>query len=1089
LILSRLVKPPVTPGEVISRKRLERQLWDNRSKAVILICASAGSGKTVLLSNYLRMLSNLCWLQCDPLMDNPAVFFQYLTESIALNNTKFGRKTREYIASADVSSGFKSAIDDLVTIFLNDFSENIRENITLVLDDFHLIYGEDEQWLKNVMNTLLMYIPDNLKLIISSREEAGFEISRLKSKRNLISLKTSDLAFTDDEISELLKAAHSKHTDKSTRDQLAKFTSGWITGLHLLIQNPDIILDIDKKPLSGNTDDIFNYFTEDIFNKLIPEHQDFLLATSLFNNFTASDADELLSTKNSSKIINELIRKNIFIEFYLTEPDVTYSYHQLFSAYLRKTLGLRFDIEKLNKLFLKAASVCSAKGHIYDALILYIKAGDFIDSCNLINSSFESYFSQGNYLLIRKWFDAVGWENITKNESLLLNYLKLNIAINDLKISDKCIRYIEEELKIRRDNPNYNKFQLNKAEYLFLSGKYDESIQIIEEQKVLQTNGPVYSELLLLLAKVYFRKGSDFYDIVIDTSKNLLDISIEQNNLKYKIESLRLLGHIYYANGDLLTSSGYYEQTISLEENVLKVFNSFANLVNIYSLTGNYEKAYLTLQHTRKIYEKYPTTLFDRLYNRCAYQYYNNISDYPQAIFFLKKLEANESVKNIAFHKLNYFMILSEIYYSAGSKSAARETFRLINSLKVELDEYYKTVYIFWKHFYCTQDIRSDETEQALLNTLNYHQIHKVNRPVPQFEFHLADYYLQTNNPETAKNYLQKSLGTISAKKYLSNAEQLFVLSRNVFDFAISQNIEKKFIKEIQRRLIDKAELVFISEDFRKRLKEQVKQIIDIKFCSFGVLEFYNRGIPLSEDKWIRKKSKILFAYLMANPKIIHTKDKIMDLFFDDVPPEKADVIYHSTIYNIRTALKIYDLKSDAPKRSKQKQYDYNPDYIVYEDKTIKLNPDFTYESDNIEFEALYNKTKLPAETRENIIKYSEGAMELYKGDFLPGYYENWCEEMRIKYKNMYINICENLIMHLEGEARFDEVIKYTQILLNEDRLNESAHVHKINAYSKLKNINMAKNQFSLMLKIYEEELGEKPLQKTLDKIKSILNV
>jgi ATP/maltotriose-dependent transcriptional regulator MalT len=230
----------------------------------------------------------------------------------------------------------------------------------------------------------------------------------------------------------------------------------------------------------------------------------------------------------------------------VTEPHITYSYHQLFAAFLKKTLLISFNKEKLNDLFLKAASICAAKEDIYEAIMLYIRAGNYFKIYELINSSFESCFSEGNYLLIRKWFYAIGWENIIHNDDVLLNYLKLNTAINDLKTSDNCIRYIEDNLMLNSGDPNYTKFRICKAEYLLLNGKYSESIEIIEELKKLQIKSSGNEELLFLLGKAYYRKGFDFYDIVIETAQNLLNLSIEHNNLKYKIESLRLLGNIYY---------------------------------------------------------------------------------------------------------------------------------------------------------------------------------------------------------------------------------------------------------------------------------------------------------------------------------------------------------------------------------------------------------------------------------------------------------------------------------------------------------------------------------------------------------------
>ncbi|HEY3249635.1 MAG TPA: bacterial transcriptional activator domain-containing protein, partial [Ignavibacteria bacterium] len=114
-------------------------------------------------------------------------------------------------------------------------------------------------------------------------------------------------------------------------------------------------------------------------------------------------------------------------------------------------------------------------------------------------------------------------------------------------------------------------------------------------------------------------------------------------------------------------------------------------------------------------------------------------------------------------------------------------------------------------------------------------------------------------------------------------------------------------------------------------------------------------------------------------------------------------------------------------------------------------------------------------------------AIDLYKGEFLPGYYEDWIEELRTNLQNKLIEICEELIAILTKEKKYDEVIVYAERLVSADKLHEKAFISLVKAYAQLGNQNMAKKKFSQLLKNYEEEYGEKPSKQTLNQIEKIL--
>jgi DNA-binding SARP family transcriptional activator len=115
-------------------------------------------------------------------------------------------------------------------------------------------------------------------------------------------------------------------------------------------------------------------------------------------------------------------------------------------------------------------------------------------------------------------------------------------------------------------------------------------------------------------------------------------------------------------------------------------------------------------------------------------------------------------------------------------------------------------------------------------------------------------------------------------------------------------------------------------------------------------------------------------------------------------------------------------------------------------------------------------------------------AVELYKGELLAGYYDQWCEDLRQEYQNRFIRLCEDLIESLKSKKNYEEVIYYCDKLLKTDKLNEKAYLNIIESHVMLDSINRARDKFSQMLKIFDTELGEKPSKDTMEKIKTILS-
>lgn len=83
LILQSRILPPSKLTHIIHRERLLDILEINRDKSLILLCASAGFGKTTIVIDFLNeQKQKYAWLHISEDMADPFLFFLYLVHSI-----------------------------------------------------------------------------------------------------------------------------------------------------------------------------------------------------------------------------------------------------------------------------------------------------------------------------------------------------------------------------------------------------------------------------------------------------------------------------------------------------------------------------------------------------------------------------------------------------------------------------------------------------------------------------------------------------------------------------------------------------------------------------------------------------------------------------------------------------------------------------------------------------------------------------------------------------------------------------------------------------------------------------------------------
>ncbi|MGH2575714.1 MAG: BTAD domain-containing putative transcriptional regulator, partial [Ignavibacteria bacterium] len=1027
----------------------------------------------------------------------------YMTHALKKINNNFGGTTLQFIESAKQEEtrfqGLGNVIREIVGTFINDFYNNFKKDVFLVIDDLHNI--KNTEWLKLTFNKLIDNFPENLHLLITSRELPDFNLTKLSAKRNIFQIQSYDLNFTHEEIADLLENIYTIAYNADDVYYLEDKLGGWITGIHLVIQAYGKNFGKAKFQSQNIPENIFIFFANEIFENLEEKTQEFLLNTALLDFIDPGICDSLLGINESSNIISDLLSKNIFIQPTTDMADNSkfpnsYTYQNLFKKFLLTKL---FELKSKEEIKIILKRFCQYHLSINDlenAINYSLLAEDYTTATPLIIDNFQKIFNEGKFESLWKWLDSIK-ENIITNIPQLLYFKGLLYKYYSGNL-DKSLEHLQKAITLL-EKQNEKKFLINcyisKAEVLINLGKTDEVLKDLTRLIKVNTTPENKAKLNYFLGYAYFINSE--YEKSLELLNTSLEICEEEKLKDIPTDIFNVLGNIYINRGEYIKATYYYEKVVEKSTNVYKKFVTICNLVLVLSRSGKYEKAKTFLNQAEELLKRFSTPIFQTAYLLAKYDLHFGASDYEEGIKILEKVNEIAKKINRKDHIYLSYELLAETYYYMDKLNKSNEYYELAKNYIDEGNKLDKLGIEVEQALLQKKIKLNDGIGTVLLKAYNEYDLNMFLESKVKVGFHLADYYLKINFNESSIKYLEECLNISAEKEYVSFLERELFDSRKPFDFAINNKIQKGFIKTITESLLDRKNFNWLSNECLQRVSNQIDNLFDINMNCFGGLEFKVRGKVIPEEKWIRKKRKLILAYLLLFPNNPLTKDKIIDLFYPETPLESADNIFHQTISNIRNALRndttVSKSKSPSTKKSQPVEdktilTSANPSFALYEDKILKLNPDYVYKVDAIEFNKLY-KSANSAETKaDKKIEYAKKATELYKGELLAGYYEPWCEDLRQEYSNKFINLCEEIIEVLKKKKLYEEVIIYSEKLIQADKLNEDAYLNIIEAYTRLNNINRAKDKFAQMLKTYEEELDEKPAKEILEKIKAILS-
>src|SRR3954451_19714103 len=201
---------------MIDRPRLSERL--QLHDPVTLVCAPAGSGKTALVAAEARRREGpVAWVTLEPGDDEPTRLWEAVLTAFELAGARPADS-----ALAALAPPVPESRDTFMPLLVNALAA-LPQPVVLVLDDVHVLRHRE---CHAQLAFLILPAPGAFRLVLTARSDPPLPLHVLRVRGGLAEIRVTDLAFTEDEAAELLRA-HDLDLDPELVSALHTRTEGW----------------------------------------------------------------------------------------------------------------------------------------------------------------------------------------------------------------------------------------------------------------------------------------------------------------------------------------------------------------------------------------------------------------------------------------------------------------------------------------------------------------------------------------------------------------------------------------------------------------------------------------------------------------------------------------------------------------------------------------------------------------------------------------------------------------------------------------------------------------------------------------------
>ena len=241
--------------------------------------------------------------------------------------------------------------------------------------------------------------------------------------------------------------------------------------------------------------------------------------------------------------------------------------------------------------------------------------------------------------------------------------------------------------------------------------------------------------------------------------------------------------------------------------------------------------------------------------------------------------------------------------------------------------------------------------------------------------------------------------------------------------------------------------------------------------------KFRAEVLPDSIFEFESGKAEGLFCYLMLNQVRAHHREALMCLLWNNTDTNHSRRYLRKTLWQLQSAID-------------PKLVEKGGTVFLIEPEWMQVNPNADIWIDAYVFEETYNQVRglRGRQLDSSQVRALEMAVDLYQGDLLEGWYQEWCIYERERLQQIFLLILDKLVEFAEFHDQHEQGIYYANRILLCDYARERTYRSLMRLYAAAGDRTTALRRYEKCLTILADELGIPPAARTTRLYEQIKN-
>jgi DNA-binding SARP family transcriptional activator len=272
-----------------------------------------------------------------------------------------------------------------------------------------------------------------------------------------------------------------------------------------------------------------------------------------------------------------------------------------------------------------------------------------------------------------------------------------------------------------------------------------------------------------------------------------------------------------------------------------------------------------------------------------------------------------------------------------------------------------------------------------------------------------------------------------------------------VVEHAASKRIGGAFYRTLLERIESQRRP---SQERREPGRSKMTGLPIVELFALGPWEVIVGGRRVLDFEWQSDKSKEMFLFLLRCGEPAR-KEEVLAALWPDLPRDKCNSSFHSTLYRLRRAL--------------------YTECAIEQSGRYLLNPRGRFWCDAMAFESLTRKAEQIRQRSARWAGSLRQALDLYRGPFGADFYSDWLEPDRRRLEDTYLRSVARLAEYERQRSNYPEAVALYEKAISLDPLNESFWYQLIDTYGEAGQLETATRCYRRYADTIRDQLGEEP--------------